>query len=740
MSVVARVRRRVPWDETRLLALLSVALALGAPLRTMYHLIDVVGSPTVFLVVTAVSLAAAAVLARVLRPILAITVGAVLFGAGLVWYVTNLSTDPALSALLRDTVALLTGRRLLQIANVRLWVISFAPAPVFLTTYFALRRWYVTATLAAGTALGFFVLTTDADVVTTLLGVVGAFATIGFGTLDTIDHPDERQSPGAGGSVATGASATVDDQGVDSGRRSVLEQLAAVIVVPAVLSRLPSVSGTSLSFVDEEQATVEGSLVDADESMTIQGDISLTPTVRYTVESEAARYWRVAAYDRYTGDGWVRTGNSSPYDGTRLAEPPGDSRTVRQSFEAESDIGTVPAVWKPVRYDGDVDVKLTTHDGFQPVGDLTAGDSYQIVSELSVATPRQLREAGTEYPDRVTRRYLQLPESTPGRVGETTATLTENAQNPYETALVVEQWLQNNREYSLDVERPERNVADRFLHAMDRGYCVYFATTMVTMLRSQDIPARMAVGYTPGEQVDENRWVVRGLDSHAWVEVFFPDHGWIQFDPTPSEPRAAAEQARIEEARSEGDGAVDTGETGNDSNFTETETPTPPPLTETNETTETSTPANTSNETATPFVEGSENSSTEGPAGPTLPDLPSREETALGLVALLGTAAGLRRSGVTKRVSRAIWLRYQRREDPETDVEQAFQRAMYVLDDEYRPRESGETVRDYLDDVDAGEDVRRLAILRERLRYGGTVSEEAADEAVEIADSIVSNR
>ncbi len=65
---------------------------------------------------------------------------------------------------------------------------------------------------------------------------------------------------------------------------------------------------------------------------------------------------------------------------------------------------------------------------------------------------------------------------------------------------------------------------------MDEGYCVYFATTMVTMLRTQGIPARMTVGYTSGQRIDENQWVVRGLNSHAWVEVYFPDQGWVQFD------------------------------------------------------------------------------------------------------------------------------------------------------------------------------------------------------------------
>ncbi|WP_328765937.1 transglutaminase TgpA family protein [Haloarcula nitratireducens] len=743
-GVTGRLRGALPWSETRVLALLAVALALGAPLRTMYHLIDVVGDPTLFLAVSAVSLAAAALLARFLPPVVALVIGVVLFAAGLVWYITNLTTDPAIADLLRDTAALLSGRRLLQIANVRLWVISFAPAPVFLATYFALRRWYVTAVMAAGTTLTFFVLTTDAGVVTTLLGVVGGFAAIGFGNLDTLSPPDETIPPASSDTAsATGGDAAEGDAGVDSGRRAVLEQLAAIIVLPTILSRAPSVSGSALSFTDESGTTVEGSLLDADESLTVQGDISLTPTVRFTVESEEPRYWRVAAYDRYTGDGWVRTGNASPYGGNRLTGPPGDSRPLRQSYEAESAISTVPAAWKPIRYDGEIDVELTTHRGFQPIEQLTAGDSYEVTSEVVVATPRQLRDAGEDYPDRITQRYLQLPDSTPDRVRETTTTLTANAENPYETALVVERWLQNEREYSLEVDKPDYSVADRFLHEMDRGYCVYFATTMVVMLRTQGIPARFAVGYTSGEQVDENRWVVRGLNSHAWVEAYFPDHGWIQFDPTPSGPRESARQNRIEEARSDGDDSADTDETGGESGFTPTPTATPPPLTETPEENETPTPTPNGTDDAgdTPTPRDRSGGGTDGgDGGTTLPELPSREEAALGLVALLGTAAGLRRAGVTDRVSRAIWLRYQRREDPETDVERAFQRVMAVLADEHRPRERGETVRAYLDAIDAGAEARRIATLRERLRYGGDVSEAAADEAVEIADSVVENR
>jgi transglutaminase-like putative cysteine protease len=693
----------------------------------MYHLIDVVGSPTRFLVVAAVALVAGVALARVLRPVPAVAIGVTLFAVGLVWYITNLSTDPAVGALLSDTAKLLTGRRLLQIANVELWVVSYAAAPVFLTTYFALRRWYGTAVVVAGTTLSFFVLTTDAGVVTTLLGVVGSVGAVGFGRLEGV-------SVDAGDGPASGAAGEELRAGIDAGRRSVLEQLAAVVLVPAALSQVPGVRGTALSVFEAGDGTIEASLVEAGESLSIQGSISLNPSVRFTVRSDEERYWRVAAYDRYTGDGWVRTGESRAYQpGARLSAPQGRTRRVRQQFTAESDGATVPAAWKPIRYEGEPDIRVTHHDGLQPVEGVESGDSYDVVSERLVSTPGVFRDAGEEYPEEVADTYLQVPDSTPDRVAETTERLTANADNPFDTARVIERWLKGNRGYSLDVSRPRRNVADRFLHAMNEGYCTYFATTMVVMLRTQGIPARFVVGYTPGEKEGEE-WVVRGLHSHAWVEVYVADNGWVQFDPTPAGPREAAEQERLADGLG--------GESEPEEPDAPAETPTPADDEPESDPTPTATPAtDTPTDTGeTPTATAAGPNGADGSNGIELPRLPSREETALGLVALVGTAAGLRRAGVTDRLSRELWLRYQRPEDPETDIERAFQRAMYVLGERHREREPGETVRAYLDAVDADEDVRRLAALRERLRYGGTVSQGAAQDAIGIADSVVSQR
>ena len=179
---------------------------------------------------------------------------------------------------------------------------------------------------------------------------------------------------------------------------------------------------------------------------------------------------------------------------------------------------------------------------FPADGELENGTTYSVESQRPNATPAELRAAGTAYPSDVASQYTQLPESTPDRVATRTSRVTANADNPYDTARTVERYLERTKNYSLDVGRPDGTIADSFLFEMDAGYCTYFATTMVTMLRTQGIPARFVTGYTEGQQVTQDEWVVRGSDSHAWVEVYFPEVGWVRFDPTPAAARTAAEQ------------------------------------------------------------------------------------------------------------------------------------------------------------------------------------------------------
>jgi hypothetical protein len=88
----------------------------------------------------------------------------------------------------------------------------------------------------------------------------------------------------------------------------------------------------------------------------------------------------------------------------------------------------------------------------------------------------------------------------------------------------------------------------QFLTETKTGFCQQFATAMAAMLRSLGIPARVAVGFTRGDY-DEGSglYTVSSHDAHTWVEVRFPTHGWIPFEPTPGprNPAAASYQPHV---------------------------------------------------------------------------------------------------------------------------------------------------------------------------------------------------
>jgi len=716
--------RRLGWlpgRETgpmRLLAVLAVLLLLAAPLSVLYTVADVAGDPSALTLAVASALVAGTFVGRVASVRTAVLVAGATLIVGGGWYFLTLPNGvevlTSVGLIVRDTAALLTGLSVLQITNAGQWALAVAPGPTFLAWYLAIRRRYVLATAVAGGLLGVFVLTGDAGMATTLLGVVAATATVALG-----DAERRGASPGGTDVIAV--------------------LLAVMVVLTLVASVVPAGLGEPFQPQGDGAGgpTVEGSLVSAGDRTRILGSISLTPTVRYTVTSERSEYWQVAAYDRYTGDGWLRTGNlrvRDPDSGSRSG-PPGPSTPVVQSYEAESGIDTMPAAWRPVDILGGSAAdrgSFTVNGNIEPSSSLSEGDSYAVESEVLGSSPGQLRSAGRDYPDAIEARYLQVPSSTPDRVGERAERITALADNRYDTAKIIERWLENNKRYSLDVERPDGNVADAFLFEREAGYCTYFATTMVTMLRTQGIPARFAVGYTPGERVARDEWVVRGLDSHAWVQAYFPAHGWVRFDPTPAGPREDAERERLETARASGQSGVDTDRTRG-----EEWTPTP-----TTPIPDTPTP-----DTPTPAVTATAgNGSTPEPFGTPVgggdgwdPDLPSREQVGLGLVVVVGAAAGLRRSGAAGRAYREAWLASNPSGTPTERVTSAWRRVEYLLERTHRDRRPGETVRQYATVTD-DERVHRLAGLYERARYAGEATEEEADEAVEVAATFAGER
>ena len=714
----------------RLVAPRALALAGGAVLTlsylsTLYHVVDVVGGVAgtgTFLAVVAGAALLAVVLARVFGSVWAVLLAAALLVAGLAVYLLTVPQGMIdLARQLTDTYALLTGLSVLRIVNAGVWSVGFAPAPVFLTTYFLVRRRYAAGTLAGGAALSLLVLTGDVETVTALVGVLGGMAAVGFGRLD-----HEGANPAL--------------------RNTVVVVLVATLVVTTSVSLVPGGEARPL-IPDRGASTVEGSLTDSEARIQVLGSIRLSPAARFTVTADEGHYWRAGAYDRYTGDGWVRTGETRPYD-TQLSRPEAeDVHTVRQTFRAESTVSTMPAAWKPARMERGEDRALVTElGGLQPTRSFDRGEEYRLISLVPETTPEALRTAGTDYPDHVEARYLQLPESTPDRLGRFTANVTAEADSPYETAVAIERWLEENKEYSLDVDRPDGDVASGFVFEMDRGYCTYYASAMVAMLRTQGVPARFVTGYTPGERVDSNRWVVRGLDSHAWVEVYFPDVGWVRFDPTPAEPRTAAERGALQNARANEVEGVDTDETRPETSTT----PTPTPSTggDGTDATPTSGGAETPNGTgnATPAGPGGLNpfgdpvgAGEGGDSG----GGPSGETVLYALVLLLGAATALHRLGVAERLYRAVWLRRLPDGRPVEQVAAAEERVEYLLARRYRPRGRDETRRAYVESLAArGVDERAVELFRlgERARYAGRATEADATTARRLLAELRSER
>jgi transglutaminase-like putative cysteine protease len=725
------VNLKLPRERT--IALAGVALLTASYASVLYHVTDVVGMGSSMLVLVAGTLALATLVGRYIRLPVALTVTAtILVGGAAVYYLALPESQRALlttSRIVGDSVALLTGLSILRLTAAGVWALSVTPGPVFLSWYLAVRGRYVWSVAVGGVGLGVVVLTGDVGAVRTLLGVVGGVVAVGVGGGPVLS------------AVASGAGGSREEASVDEARRAQLETLAAVVsgavFVAGTWSVVPGSAATPL-LPKRSSSTVEASLVEAKDDIDVLGSITLSPKVRFTVEADEPHRWQTAVYDRFTGDGWIRTGETVPYDGD-LPWPPGPSRSVEQRVDVRTSLGALPAAWKPASLDDDTaeNALRTPQGGIRPRTSLASGMQYTVTSRVPEYTESRLQEAGTDYPDAVRALYLQLPDSTTERVRQRAADVTADATTPYQAASVVESYLKSAKGYSLDVERPDGNTADAFLFEMEEGYCVYFATAMTVMLRSVGVPARFVVGYTAGEEAD-GKYVVRGFDSHAWVQVYFPGVGWVDFDPTPAGPRRQAETARLSQARADGESGVDTSETmpaeediidssATDVNATPVANGTEEPTTTTPE---------GGNVTAIGFTDP-EATTQSGGGGFTLSDLPDRETLALWAVAVVGAVAGARRTGVTEQAYRQWWLRHQTPgDDPGTDVRRAFARVERLLS-QRRPRRAGETPRAYVEDVGRDERVRRVLAAYEAAEFGDGVDRPTADGAVEAANSFV---
>lgn len=303
-------------------------------------------------------------------------------------------------------------------------------------------------------------------------------------------------------------------------------------------------------------------------SMALSGPVNLGDTVIMDVRASAGRYWRGAVYHTYTGRGWINTDQETMplgagdaprlpeyelrqeitqtittyYPGTGLLFAAG--QPVRVVLPALAEVSYLPEdilpTPTPLPGGGERAVVSPPVDISRLFGrlQLDEGQSYTVVSAISKADVESLRAAGDAYPDWVRERYLQLPEELPQRVRDLALEITAPYDNPYDKAAALEDYLREipyNEEIA--APPPDQDGVDYFLFSVREGYCDYYASAMVVMARAVGIPARIAAGYSQGEyQEEEGFYRVKERDAHAWVEVFFPRYGWVEFEPTANEP------------------------------------------------------------------------------------------------------------------------------------------------------------------------------------------------------------
>jgi transglutaminase-like putative cysteine protease len=200
---------------------------------------------------------------------------------------------------------------------------------------------------------------------------------------------------------------------------------------------------------------------------------------------------------------------------------------------------------QPIWVNRTVNVSIT-RDGDNPVDVASVsashvvmqGESYEARGSVAIPSAEQLRMAGMEYPDWIINYYLQLPDSITPRTYALANEITRGLETPYDKVVAITSWLRRNIEYSRVIEIPPSDVEplDWFLFDYRIGFCNYYASAEVIMLRSLGIPARIGAGYARGTYEPESGiFAVNADDSHSWPEIFFPGVGWVEFEPTVSQ-------------------------------------------------------------------------------------------------------------------------------------------------------------------------------------------------------------
>ncbi|NEE03081.1 transglutaminase family protein [Phytoactinopolyspora halotolerans] len=361
---------------------------------------------------------------------------------------------------------------------------------------------------------------------------------------------ESRARVAAWGRVAapSGPRGVQDLPGVDAlarnGRRVGAFALIAAVTIPAAAPALSDgfVQGRGSGGGGGDGRTIrtDNPILDLQRNLNRPDNVDV---LRYRASDDAPHYIRTVTLDSFDGDVWQTSDRPVPESqrvNEGLPDPPGmdldDPPEIEFDFEITDNYSSR---WLPLaypaqeieiagdwRYDNDtLDVVSTDDD--------VLGTEYTAVSLDVTVDAETLRNA--DEPDSDLSDATELPDDLPPIVTELAEEVTRDRDTDFGRAAALQEWFRGP-EFTYDTStQPGTSagaVAD-FLN--DRtGYCEQFAATMAIMARHLGIPARVAVGFTPGTYEGNDTWLVRSHDSHAWPELYFDGVGWVRFEPTPA--------------------------------------------------------------------------------------------------------------------------------------------------------------------------------------------------------------
>ncbi len=351
------------------------------------------------------------------------------------------------------------------------------------------------------------------------------------------------RGPVGGGLSGGGALAPVR-----TGRRIGALALGIALVVPAALPALDSglLSGRGAG---NGKGGGGGTISAVNPLVSLQNNLNQPENrqvMSYRTNSNSPQdfYLRILALDQFNGNEWRASTRRLKDVPKRLPSPGGLSPEVavteissnisasssyRQSYLPLPYPATEVRVGGRWRYESEG--RTLVGDG----GETTQGAQYQVSSLVVQPTSDQLADAGPA-PAALQREYTRVPGSLPKVVKETAEKVTRGAGNAYGQAVKLQDYFasEGGFTYNTSVNSGTGSAAiGRFLKDKE-GFCVHFSFTMAAMARTLGIPARVAIGFTPGTTQSDGSMSVGLRDAHAWPELYFEGVGWTRFEPTPT--------------------------------------------------------------------------------------------------------------------------------------------------------------------------------------------------------------